>query len=115
MFRYDRLDPLIKTSGKTKVSLCAKMGFGPTYLRDAKKQNTNIADEPLRILAKELETTPEYLRGETDDPGIKKALATEGEGEDAQLAQLIAKFNRLSPQQKSAVLAVIESYQPSQE
>jgi hypothetical protein len=56
------------------------MGFGPTYLRDAKKQNTNIADEPLRILAKELETTPEYLRGETDDPGIKEAPATEGEG-----------------------------------
>ena len=37
------------------------------------------------------------------------------EGEDAQLAQLIAGFNRLSPQQKSAVLAVIEGYQPSQE
>ena len=58
------------------------MGFGPTYLRDAKKQNTNIADEPLRILAKELETTPEYLRGETDDPGIKEARATKGEGSD---------------------------------
>ena len=37
------------------------------------------------------------------------------EGEDAQLAQLIAGFSRLSPQQKSAVLAVIEGYQPSQE
>lgn len=36
-------------------------------------------------------------------------------GEDAQLAQFIAKFNRLSPQQKSAVLAVMEGYQPSQE
>lgn len=115
MFRYDRLDPLIKTSGKTKVSLCAKMGFGPTYLRDAKKQNTNIADEPLRILAKELDTTPEYLRGETDDPGIKEALDPKTEGGDVQLAQLIAGFSRLSPQQKSAVLAVIEGYQPSQE
>ncbi len=36
-------------------------------------------------------------------------------GEDAQLAQFIAKFNRLSPQQKNAVLAVMEGYQPSQE
>lgn len=36
-------------------------------------------------------------------------------GEDAQLAQFIDKFNRLSPQQKSAVLAVMEGYQPSQE
>ena len=49
------------------------------------------------------------------EQGAKKAPATEGEGEDAQLAQLIAGFSRLSPQQKSAVLAVIEGYQPSQE
>lgn len=49
------------------------------------------------------------------EQGIKKAPATEGGGEDAQLAQFIAKFNRLSPQQKSAVLAVMEGYQPSQE
>lgn len=57
----------------------------------------------------------EYLRGETDDPGIKETHDPKTEGEDAQLAQLIAGFSRLSPQQKSAVLAVIEGYQPSQE
>lgn len=47
--------------------------------------------------------------------GAKKAPDPKTEGEDAQLAQLIAGFSRLSPQQKSAVLAVIEGYQPSQE
>ena len=73
MFRYDRLEELIKGSGKSKIYLCKKMNLGPTYLRDAKKQNSNIKDEPLRILAEELNTTPEYLRGETDDPGVKKA------------------------------------------
>lgn len=45
----------------------------------------------------------------------KSAPDPKTEGEDAQLAQLIAGFSRLSPQQKSAVLAVIEGYQPSQE
>ena len=80
MFRYDRLEELIKESGKTKVYLCKKMNLGSTYLRDAKKQNTNIKGEPLRILAQELETTPEYLRGETDDPGIKKAHDPKIEG-----------------------------------
>lgn len=73
LFRYDRLEELIKGSGKSKIYLCKKMNLGPTYLRDAKKQNSNIKDEPLRILAEELNTTPEYLRGETDDPGVKKA------------------------------------------
>ena len=47
--------------------------------------------------------------------GKKEATDQKAEGEDAQLAQLIAGFSRLSPQQKSAVLAVIEGYQPSQE
>ena len=49
------------------------------------------------------------------EQGAKKAPDPKIEGEDAQLAQLIAGFSRLSPQQKSAVLAVIEGYQPSQE
>lgn len=49
------------------------------------------------------------------EQGAKKAHDPKTEGEDAQLAQLIAGFSRLSPQQKSAVLAVIEGYQPSQE
>ena len=47
--------------------------------------------------------------------GVKEAHDPKAEGEDAQLAQLIAGFSRLSPQQKSAVLAVIEGCQPSQE
>ena len=49
------------------------------------------------------------------EQGAKKAPDPKTEGEDSQLAQLIAGFSRLSPQQKSAVLAVIEGYQPSQE
>ena len=49
------------------------------------------------------------------EQGAKKAPDPKTEGEDAQLAQLIAGFSRLSPQQKGAVLAVIEGYQPSQE
>lgn len=80
MIRYDRIQELVNLCGKKKSFLSEAMGFSSRYLIDAKKQNTNIADEPLQILAKELKTTPEYLRGETDDPGIKKAPAAEGEG-----------------------------------
>lgn len=73
MIRYDRIQELVNLCGKKKSFLSEAMGFSSRYLIDAKKQNTNIADEPLQILAKELKTTPEYLRGETDDPGIKEA------------------------------------------
>lgn len=66
LFIYDRLDELVKATGKKKNYLSQKMGFTGRYLNDAKKQNTDIKGEPLRILAEELGTTPEYLTGETD-------------------------------------------------
>ena len=60
---------------------------------------------------KDIETVRKLVEAES----AKKAPDLKTEGEDAQLAQLVAGFSRLSPQQKSAVLAVIEGYQPSQE
>lgn len=58
----------------------------------------------------------ETVRKLVEAEGVKESTPDpKTEGEDMQLAQLIAGFNRLSPQQKSAVLAVIEGYQPSQE
>lgn len=76
------------------------------------KTRQKIADHFSITLAEldgdELPALPEKgAKESTLDPKTK--------GEDAQLAQLIAKFSQLSPQQKSAVLAVIEGYQPSQE
>ena len=60
---------------------------------------------------KDIETVRKLVKAES----AKKAPDLKTEGEDAQLAQLISGFSQLSPQQKSAVLAVIEGYQPSQE
>ena len=68
----------------------------------------------LRAAASVLGVSLEYLLY-GDGSEKESAPDPKTEGEDAQLAQLIAGFSRLSPQQKSAVLAVIEGYQPSQE
>ena len=80
---------------------------------------------PDDILLHEGKTPEETAKCLEDIETVRKLVEAEGikentpdpktEGEDAQLAQLIAGFSRLSPQQKSAVLAVIEGYQPSQE
>ena len=78
MFRYDRLEERIKETGKKKVYLCEKINKAPTYLRDAKKQNTNIKGVELQILADELETTPEYLMGLSDQK--EKSPAPDGVG-----------------------------------
>lgn len=107
LFRYDRLEELIKGSGKSKIYLCKKMNLGPTYLRDAKKQNSNIKDEPLRILAEELNTTPEYLRGETDDPSIKKAPGINAEGLSAARKALLDAVDGLTDEQCEKLLGIV--------
>lgn len=106
MIRYDRIQELVNLCGKKKSFLSEAMGFSSRYLIDAKKQNTNIADEPLQILAKELKTTPEYLRGETDDPGIKETPATEGEGYTVAKDALL-NFIR-NTNDRAALLAVMD-------
>lgn len=85
MFRYDRLDDLVKESGKKKNYLSQKMGFTGRYLNDAKKQNTDIKGEPLVILAAELNTTPEYLTGKSD---IKEKAPTRMDGRELPHADL---------------------------
>ena len=93
MFRYDRLEERIRATGKKKVYLCEKLNKCPTYLRDAKKQNTNIKGVDLQILADELDTTPEYLSGESDE---KNSSAPEG-------AELIPGYSDLTEENKAKV------------
>lgn len=43
----------------------------------------------LHEIAEKYGVSVNWLRGETDDPGIKEAPATEGEGDDGKIAQFI--------------------------
>lgn len=108
MVRYDRIIALSEMCGKKRSFLSQVMGFSSRYLVDAKKQNTNIADKPLRILANELNTTPEYLRGETDDPCIKKDAPTGNADERDLDASLIRRLVQLTPEEKEKVDAFVQ-------
>lgn len=76
MFNYDKLNNLIKVSGKTKTFLCRQIGREPYYLRDVFRQRTTIPMEYQQILARELGTTVEYLNDEEE----KEKPATEVTG-----------------------------------
>lgn len=108
MFRYDRLDELIKETGKKKNYLSIKMGYSSgRYLNDAKKQNTNIKGVELQILADELNTTPEYLTGETD---IKEKAAPISEDSlDAVDIEILKLFNEAPEWKKKAALALLRA------
>ena len=94
-------------SKELAVQMCLTLNVSPDdiLLHDGK------TPEETQKCLEDIETVRKLVEAES----AKKAPDLKTEGEDAQLAQLIAGFSRLSPQQKSAVLAVIEGYQPSQE
>lgn len=60
---FSRLEALVKKTGKSKTKLCECLGRPSYYLRDVKRVGTKLKDEDIEILAKELDTTPEYLMG----------------------------------------------------
>lgn len=131
--------PLIKEKCRSNVVFCEKMGRptqktwvtgwsnkpkpkNPPSPEEAARMCVLLKTTPDEILLREGDTPEETAKCLEDIETVRKLVETEGstpdsktEAEDAQLAQLIARFIRLSPQQKSAVLAVIEGYQPSQE
>jgi hypothetical protein len=94
-------------SKELAVQMCLTLNVSPD---DILLHEGKTPEETKKCL-KDIETVRKLVEAE----GKKEAPDPKIEGEDAQLAQLIAEFSRLSPQQKSAVLAVIEGYQPSQE
>lgn len=94
-------------SKELAVQMCLTLNVPPD---DILLHEGKTPEETKKCL-EDIETVRKLVEAES----AKKAPDPKTEGEDAQLAQLIAGFSRLSPQQKSAVLAVIEGYQPSQE
>ena len=65
----DRIKALAKKQGKTLTYVCRLIDRPVYYLNDiAKKESSMISDDDLRTIAINLDTTVEYLKGETDDP-----------------------------------------------
>lgn len=66
MVNIDRIKELAKERGIKIKYLCSKLGLAETYLSNVKNGKDRMTDERLAIIARELGTTVEYLRDETD-------------------------------------------------
>ena len=85
----ERIKALAKEKGIALSHLCSKLGLSRVYFNDLAKSDKPVPEDRLLVIAELLYTTPEYLRGETDDPGIKKAPSTEpGSIRPDQLAEI---------------------------
>ena len=119
MDTIDKINYYLVKQGKTGADLSRALGLSNSIYSQWNKKKTNPKRSKLSVIAEYLGVSVEDILPDDEEvlPKAKKESAPDPktEGEDAQLAQLIAGFSRLSPQQKSAVLAVIEGYQPSQE
>ena len=133
------IETYCKRKDISEAAFSRKFGKNNRWVSDLRRgKNTNLPSKeiavqmcltlnvsPDAILLHEGKTPEETAKCLEDIETVRKLVEAERAkenahdqkivGEDAQLAQFIAKFNRLSPQQKSAVLAVMEGYQPSQE
>ncbi len=74
MFDFSRLDKLLTETGISKAHLCSLVGRERYYIRDAKNKSIGIPDSFVQIWADALHTTPEYLKGETDEKEKPAAL-----------------------------------------
>ena len=80
MFDLTRLESLAKTKGISKTHLCSLVGRPKYYLNDIKN----------KVWAQTLNTTPEYLKGETDIKEKPADLVVSGK--DKELLDLIEEL-----------------------
>lgn len=119
MRTIDKINYYLRIIGKNGADLSRALGLSNSIYSQWNTGKSKPSPQKLPAIAEFLGVSVADILPDDEEvlPKAKKESAPDPktEGEDAQLAQLIAGFSRLSPQQKSAVLAVIEGYQPSQE
>jgi len=74
----DRIKGLAKMNGFSLERLYAEAELPKAYLRDVRAGKSTLTNPRLNKIAEILNTTPEYLRGETDEKN-KPAPETENE------------------------------------
>ena len=84
--------------------LCRRIGVAKVYFNDIDKSGRDIPDDKLSAIANLLSTTPEYLKGETDQ---KEKPATEtGSGLSDYDSRVLAWFYSLPPEKRKAILEI---------
>ena len=76
MVNVNKIKALATEQGRSLAYLCSKMGVAKVYFNDIQKHGRDIPDNRLQTIADILNTTPEYLRDETD---IKEKPAAKSE------------------------------------
>ena len=97
----ERVRSLAKDRGISLTFICKKIGVASPYFLDLEKSNREIPDIKLKQIADVLFTTPEYLRGETDDPNIPEVPVALSAPQG---------YDNLTDEQKELIQSLIDKY-----
>ncbi len=101
---------LAKQRGISLSFICKQIGVASPYFIDLEKSDREIPDKKLKEIANVLFTTPEYLKGETDNPDIPKEPAAIFE--DERQAELNTIFERMPDEtSKDKLLQLVRSFE----
>ena len=105
-----KLENIAKENGKSFSFLSEKvLGKYRTFLKDVKANRAKISDEQIAMLSNALNTTPEYLKGETD---IKeKAAPVSGSDLSERDIQFLEIFRQLSVEEQDLFLKMFRAKQ----
>ena len=100
----NRIKELLKSQGRSLTFMYNVLNLPVGYLRDVKANKTALTDERLQAIADFLNTTTEYLKGETD---IKEKTAPiSGNGFDEKQYEFFNRFNTLDADLKNLLYQV---------
>ena len=107
---FGRIEQLVKENHKSLSFLSASvLGKYRTFLRDVRDHNGKITDEQVSALATALNTTSEYLKGETD---IKEEAAPiTGSDLSERECELLRIFRQLSVEEQDLFLKMFHAKQ----
>ena len=109
MVNIDKIKSLAYEKGVSLTFICTKLGVARVYFNDLVKHHRDIPDERLSIIADILNTTPEYLRDETDQK--EKPIEIDGFEENTILLALRdggVKKRKLTSEQMELIERMIE-------
>ena len=110
MFDFNRFEALREEKGVSKSFIAQKLDRTASICHDWKAGKSSPNEKQIQIVAKILGTSPEYLKGETDE----KAPAEAGEG--SKYDRIIMEIlENITDETKAALIPLLQQMQHQEE
>ena len=104
----NRIKALAKKQGIQMKYFCDYFGKAQSYFADIRNGKNRLDENELQFIADKLNTTVEYLTGQTDDPTRPEEKKEPGAITDAEQAEFEERFMKLSPERQDWVLRFLD-------